>query len=399
MAQVFISYSRSEKQAASLLAERLTEAGYDVWWDAEILGGTRFEDEINQALRQAPVAIILWSKSAAASDWVRAEAEIARHQKSALPVIIDDIDITALPILYQQIHVIELRHWDGNPQAPGYQHVLKTLGERLALAEQKAGTAATASTKSTAPSMQKAAVAEPASAMAEADAWAELARVKDPTADDYRDFLHDFPSGQFSGVAQMRLKRLERRSGRTWRWIAGIAAAVVVVAGVAAFAVPSLRDRLLVLLPHDAAACPLQSVATLTLLTRVELCADNRIWQPFTVAGTLPGTLNFNSTGGVSVQITPLVQPITPDLVKTYYLRTADPSGVLKVGEPTNETINGHDWIVWHWTATFPTLNMSYITYYYSSPQVGGIVLTFFSSNNDDLVKQYATPMVQSIKF
>ena len=392
MAHVFISYSRSEKQTASLLAQRLTDAGYDVWWDAEILGGTRFEDEINQALREAPVAVILWSRSAAASDWVRAEAEIARHLKSALPVIIDDVDIAALPILYQQIHIIELRNWDGNAQAPGYQQVLKTLKERLDPAEP--GEAAVAPRKPLKP-------AQPASVptLTESDAWTELMQIKDATADDYRDFLHAYPNGQFAGVAQMRLKRLERRSGRFWRLIAGGVAAIVVVVGVAAIAAPSVRDRLFSLLPHDATACPLEGVVTLSLLTRVQLCADNRIWQPFTIAGTLPGTLNFASTGGVSVQITPMAQPITPDLVKTYYVRTTDPSGVVNVTSQGIESINDRDWMTWHWTASFASITTSYITYYYSSPQLGGIVLTFFGAGNDDLVHQFATPMMRSIKF
>ena len=392
MAHVFISYSRSEKQTASLLAQRLTDAGYDVWWDAEILGGTRFEDEINQALREAPVAVILWSRSAAASDWVRAEAEIARHLKSALPVIIDDVDIAALPILYQQIHIIELRNWDGNAQAPGYQQVLKTLKERLDPAEP--GEAAVAPRKPLKP-------AQPASVptLTESDAWTELMQIKDATADDYRDFLHAYPNGQFAGVAQMRLKRLERRSGRFWRLIAGGVAAIVVVVGVAAIAAPSVRDRLFSLLPHDATACPLEGVVTLSLLTRVQLCADNRIWQPFTIAGTLPGTLNFASTGAVSVQITPMAQPITPDLVKTYYVRTTDPSGVVNVTSQGIESINDRDWMTWHWTASFASITTSYITYYYSSPQLGGIVLTFFGAGNDDLVHQFATPMMRSIKF
>ena len=392
MAQVFISYSRSEKQTASLLAQRLTDAGYDVWWDAEILGGTRFEDEINQALRNAPVAVILWSKSAAASDWVRAEAEVARHRKSALPVIIDDVDITALPILYQQIHIIELRNWDGNAQAPGYQQILKTLKERL---EPNAGDGPAAAIRPA----SKGAQSTPTPTLTESDAWAELMQLKDATADDYRDFLTAYPKGQFAGVAQMRLKRLERRSGRFWRLIVGGVAAVAVVVGVAAIAAPSVRDRLFSLLPHDATACPVESVVTLTLLTRVQLCADNRIWQPFTVAGTLPGTLNFASTGGISVQITPMAQPITPDLVKTYYVRTSDPSGVVNVTAQGNEVINDRQWITWHWTATFASLTTSYITYYYSSPQLGGVVLTFFGAGNDDLVHQYATPMMGSIKF
>ena len=43
MSDVFISYSRDDKDHARALADVLSAQGWSVWWDQEILGGARFE--------------------------------------------------------------------------------------------------------------------------------------------------------------------------------------------------------------------------------------------------------------------------------------------------------------------------------------------------------------------
>ncbi len=131
MPQIFISYSRDERAVAEALAGLLAAEGYDVWWDASLLSGAHFEDEINTALRAAPAAIILWSKTAVQSEWVRAEAEIARKLRTAMPVVIDDVDLDTLPMLYQQLHVIDLKHWTGDAAAKGFRELLAAVGKRL----------------------------------------------------------------------------------------------------------------------------------------------------------------------------------------------------------------------------------------------------------------------------
>ena len=124
MTQVFISYSRTERPAAARLAERLTEAGYSVWWDAELVGGQRFEEEIQSALRAARAVLVLWSKSSLASDWVRAEAEVARVARTAVPVLIDAVAVDDLPLVFRALHAIDLSGWNGDPAAPAFREIL-----------------------------------------------------------------------------------------------------------------------------------------------------------------------------------------------------------------------------------------------------------------------------------
>src|SRR4051794_12305986 len=84
MPDIFISYKKEEREVAALLATRLTEAGYDVWWDDALLAGERFEDEISTVLDESRMVVVLWSAQSVKSDWVKAEAESARQQKKAL---------------------------------------------------------------------------------------------------------------------------------------------------------------------------------------------------------------------------------------------------------------------------------------------------------------------------
>ena len=134
MTQIFISYSRSERATAARLAERLTEAGHSVWWDVELVGGQQFEAEIQAALRAAKAVIVLWSKASVASDWVRAEAEVARVARTAVPVLIDDVSVDGLPMVFRALHTVDLRKWNGDPAAAGFQDILGAVAKLGAVA-------------------------------------------------------------------------------------------------------------------------------------------------------------------------------------------------------------------------------------------------------------------------
>ncbi len=131
MPDIFISYKKEERDIAALLAERLTSAGHDVWWDDSLLAGGRFEDEITAALDASKVVVVLWSKLSVASDWVKAEAESARQQAKALPVITDDLEPLKLPLLFRGMHVVRLAGWRGEADHPGYADLMAAIGERL----------------------------------------------------------------------------------------------------------------------------------------------------------------------------------------------------------------------------------------------------------------------------
>jgi TPR repeat protein len=131
MPDIFISYKKEEREVAALLATRLTEAGYDVWWDDALLAGERFEDEISAVLDEARVVVVLWSVQSVKSDWVKAEAESARQQKKALPVIIDDLSASKMPLLYRGMHAARLTGWTGETTHTGYIELIGSIKDRL----------------------------------------------------------------------------------------------------------------------------------------------------------------------------------------------------------------------------------------------------------------------------
>jgi TPR repeat protein len=131
MPDIFISYKKEERDVAALLATRLTEAGYDVWWDDALLAGERFEDEITDVLDQSGLVVVLWSRQSVLSDWVKAEAETARQQKKALPAIIDDLPASKMPLLYRGMHAARLAGWEGEAEHSGWVELLGSIRDRL----------------------------------------------------------------------------------------------------------------------------------------------------------------------------------------------------------------------------------------------------------------------------
>jgi TPR repeat protein len=201
MPDIFISYKKEERAVASQLATRLTEAGYDVWWDAALLAGDRFEDEIASVLRASRAVIVLWSKRSVESDWVKAEAESARAQKKALPAVIDDVPMDNLPLLFRGLHVVRLDGWAGDPAHQGYGELMASVAERLGAAEGPALSAPQAEAKL-------------AQSVSEAEVWSAIAASTDPSAAEYRAYLKRFgTSARFAELAEIRIARLEEREG------------------------------------------------------------------------------------------------------------------------------------------------------------------------------------------
>src|SRR5512134_618531 len=71
MTDIFISYAREDRETAKTLAQALTDQGWSVWWDRRIRTGGRFYDVIDRELTAARCVIVLWSKAALMSSWVR----------------------------------------------------------------------------------------------------------------------------------------------------------------------------------------------------------------------------------------------------------------------------------------------------------------------------------------
>ncbi|MGH6695161.1 TIR domain-containing protein [Sphingopyxis sp.] len=126
MVDVFISYSRDNKARVADIAAAVTAAGYDVWWDAELPPHRSYGDVITEKIGSAKAAIVVWSHTSAQSEWVRAEADVARNQKKLVQTAIDDV---MPPLPFNQIQFADLRDWNGDPEHGAWRKVLMSLEE------------------------------------------------------------------------------------------------------------------------------------------------------------------------------------------------------------------------------------------------------------------------------
>lgn len=124
MVDVFISYSRSNQDVVRRLADAVKRLGYDVWWDDELPPHLSYGDVITEKIGEAKAAIVVWSEGSTGSEWVRAEADLARNQKKLIQTSIDDC---MPPMPFNQIQFASLGDWDGAADHSGWRKVQASL--------------------------------------------------------------------------------------------------------------------------------------------------------------------------------------------------------------------------------------------------------------------------------
>ncbi|MEO6114152.1 MAG: TIR domain-containing protein [Sphingomicrobium sp.] len=124
MADIFVSYGRSTEGQAQQVTEALRAAGYSVWRDDELPAHRAYSDVIEERLRSAKAVVVLWSAEAARSQWVRAEADVAREAGTLVQISIDG---TLPPMPFNQIQCADLAGWTGDQSVAGWRKVESSL--------------------------------------------------------------------------------------------------------------------------------------------------------------------------------------------------------------------------------------------------------------------------------
>ena len=127
MADVFISYARSTVECAEALARIIEGDGHSVWYDARLPAHRTYADVIQEELDAAKAVLIIWSREAVLSQWVRSEADRARVKGTLIQLRIDDC---ALPMPFDQIECPVVERWNGS-DLQGLSAVLTSLSELL----------------------------------------------------------------------------------------------------------------------------------------------------------------------------------------------------------------------------------------------------------------------------
>ena len=132
---MFISYARADEAVARRVAKSLQASGLSVWWDADLPAHRAYSDIIERNLAEAKAAVVLWSKTAAASQWVRAEADFARN---ASKLVQAQLDGTLPPMPFNQIQCADLKGWRGSPKHAGWAKLQGSVQSLVSGEEQPA---------------------------------------------------------------------------------------------------------------------------------------------------------------------------------------------------------------------------------------------------------------------
>ena len=126
MPDVFISYARATAPQARLIAGALAGLGHDVWSDDELPPHRAYAEVIEENLRASRAVVVVWSADAVKSQWVRAEADLAR----ALGTLVQlSVDHAAPPLPFNQIQCADLSGWTGEGESAAWGRVVASVAE------------------------------------------------------------------------------------------------------------------------------------------------------------------------------------------------------------------------------------------------------------------------------
>lgn len=102
MADVFISYSKHDRDVVAALATDLTGVGISVWWDRQLYEGQHFTTEIREQLDAARAVLVVWSDDSAASEYVIDEASRAKEANKLITMQVPGFSPTKIPLGFGQ---------------------------------------------------------------------------------------------------------------------------------------------------------------------------------------------------------------------------------------------------------------------------------------------------------
>jgi hypothetical protein len=125
---VFISYSRSDREKVLRIVEQLNAEGLTVFWDADVPAGQSYTDFLRRALDFSRLVLVVWSQQSVTSDWVMAEAEYARAHRRLVSCRIEQC--TPSPP-FNTFQTADLSDWEGDAGAPSWRQVVNLISHRV----------------------------------------------------------------------------------------------------------------------------------------------------------------------------------------------------------------------------------------------------------------------------
>jgi TIR domain len=94
--------------------------------------GAQFDQVIEEQLDAAFAVIVLWSRAAVGSKWVRAEASSALDRDVLVPIMIEACKV---PLRFRTLQLLDLTGWTGDPEDPRLRRVAEALTGPVAVGD------------------------------------------------------------------------------------------------------------------------------------------------------------------------------------------------------------------------------------------------------------------------
>jgi len=111
MADVFVSYSRVNRDRVTGVSDALEESGHSVWWDRALVPGDDYAMLIEREIDASRACVVAWSKTARESLWVRAEANEALDSGKLVQINLDGVKP---PLPFSALHFLDFSRWGGS---------------------------------------------------------------------------------------------------------------------------------------------------------------------------------------------------------------------------------------------------------------------------------------------
>jgi tetratricopeptide (TPR) repeat protein len=128
LTDVFISYSRDDRERVARLAAALQASGISAWSDIDLAGGVEYSREIESRIHAAKAVVVVWSKTSIESTWVADEAELGRDARKLVPLVIDDVQPK---IGFRQFQSIDFCNWAGDVREPCFRTLKQALARLI----------------------------------------------------------------------------------------------------------------------------------------------------------------------------------------------------------------------------------------------------------------------------
>jgi len=131
---VFVSYAHDDLDRVCKLRDKLSGAGFEVWWDDDLTIGSSFRGQLDAALAKASCLIVVWTRVSVTRPWVQDEVSRVVEKGIVLPVVLDAG--LKIPLGFGQMEFAKLEGWTGGDH-PELTKLINSVGRLVALGPTK----------------------------------------------------------------------------------------------------------------------------------------------------------------------------------------------------------------------------------------------------------------------